>query len=147
MPRLESIYYPIITSALLFALMVGLMGAALDHHFPERQPGHTHLYLNAVSQNHVHPYEVPHGHPGDSLGGHFSGFSLGNSSTDGILYFAADGGLHSTFDSFISSPIHLSVVFDDLQGHEPLWGFSNNENVLPEAFIAPPKRPPTPKIL
>ncbi len=147
MPRLESIYYPIITSALLFALIVGLMGAAFDHHFPERQPGHTHLYLDAVSQNHLHPYEILHSHPVDSLGGHFSGFSLGKSSTEEILYFAPDGGLHSTFDSFISAPIHLGVVFGDLQDHGSLWGFSNNENVPPEAYIAPPQRPPALKIL
>lgn len=56
-------------------VMVGLLllpplGSALDHHFPERQPDHEHIYLGQVALSHVHDYQMPHSHqrPGQGSG-------------------------------------------------------------------------------
>ncbi len=50
--------------AALFSMLAPLAGAALDHHFAERQPGHTHVYRNAAdpSGRHDHAYVANHPH-------------------------------------------------------------------------------------
>ncbi len=55
-------------------MMVGLLllpplGAALDHHFPERQPDHEHIYLGRVTPSHFHDYQIPHSHHPPEEGG------------------------------------------------------------------------------
>ena len=45
------------------------LGPLLDHHYAERLPNHTHLYLGPGGPNHVHPFEVQdhfHYHPFDA---------------------------------------------------------------------------------
>ncbi len=55
--------------AALTAMLAPLAGAALDHHFAERQPGHTHVYLDGadLSGGHDHAYVANHPHEYESL--------------------------------------------------------------------------------
>jgi len=52
----------------IFAVMsVGLLflsyfGPLFDHHYSERQPQHSHVYLGDFTPDHVHPFETQHTH-------------------------------------------------------------------------------------
>jgi hypothetical protein len=45
----------------IHALLLPLYGPLVDHHFAERLPYHSHLYL-AGHVDHVHLHDVPHSH-------------------------------------------------------------------------------------
>lgn len=63
--------YPLASLSLLFALWVGLSAAIFDHHYAEKIPWHSHIYLDlgAVAQ-HTHETGVgPHQHSPDGSGG------------------------------------------------------------------------------
>ncbi len=55
--------------AALTAMLAPLAGAALDHHFAERRPGHEHVLLNGadVSGGHDHAYVANHPHDFESV--------------------------------------------------------------------------------
>ena len=42
----------------IFLLLVPALGPQLDHHFAERRPDHSHVYLGAPSPEHSHPFET-----------------------------------------------------------------------------------------
>ncbi len=52
----------------IFAVMsIGLLflsyfGPLIDHHFTERLPQHTHVYLGDTEPEHTHPFEEEHSH-------------------------------------------------------------------------------------
>ena len=50
------------TAALLMALFFPLLGATVDHHFAERQPGHLHIFLAGAPTKHLHHHEALHSH-------------------------------------------------------------------------------------
>ena len=50
------------TAALLMALFFPLLGATVDHHFAERQPGHLHIFLAGTPTTHLHHHEALHSH-------------------------------------------------------------------------------------
>ena len=43
-------------------LIFSALGPALDHHFAERHPDHSHMYLGTVGPDHSHPFEHSHIH-------------------------------------------------------------------------------------
>ncbi|GEM_PF-4915749 len=49
---------------LLGALLLPLFVPLADHHFPEREPGHLHIYPGGVAYAHAHPYALPHAYGG-----------------------------------------------------------------------------------
>ncbi len=59
---------PLMTMAILSALLVPLFGPLVDHHFAERQPGHVHLYLTGVPTQHLHFHEAHHSHDSPPAG-------------------------------------------------------------------------------
>ena len=44
------------------ALFTPFFGPILDHHFPERQHDHAHIYLAKAVPHHNHPYQAAHVH-------------------------------------------------------------------------------------
>ena len=50
------------TAVLLMALFFPLLGAMMDHHFAERQPGHLHIFLWGAPASHLHHHDTLHSH-------------------------------------------------------------------------------------
>ena len=50
------------TAVLLMALFFPMLGAMVDHHFAERQPGHSHIFLSGAPTDHLHHHEALHSH-------------------------------------------------------------------------------------
>jgi len=69
----------------LYALFLPFLGALLDHHFAERQPGHLHIYPGGVPVEHPHPYEATHAH--GEIGDASDGLK---SSEGGIIFLPSD---------------------------------------------------------
>ena len=123
--------------ALAVAIVLVLLGPALDHHFAERQHEHSHAFLTAtaISQGHpeLHPFEETHYHV--TSGQERSGQS-------GILYQTSNDGIGE------SGSIFLTAAIDDGLVHPPPVGGSLSHALVPgesayrEANVAPPKRPP-----
>ena len=107
--------------ALAAAVVVAFLGPAVDHHYAERQHGHSHLFLTdtAAGAGHpkLHPFERPHSH---------SESTTLQTLQDEIFYQPSNDGL--------THPIHrldtasFTVIADD--------GAYN------EAYVPPPTRPP-----
>lgn len=112
--------------AAAIALFLSFYGPLLDHHFTERLAEHVHIYLGAVSAEHVHPYEVPHSH-----GEWAEASSLPESATrsEGEIIFlppdeeAAPGSQYNSFTPallsltswlLIPSMLALPVIFGEL---------------------------------
>ena len=71
----------------VYSVFTQLYGPLLDHHFVERQPDHTHIYLGQAVTDHTHTYEVPHSHDESQ------DTSVGMGSTgagDGIFFLPPD---------------------------------------------------------
>ena len=50
--------------AFVCAVLYSLVGPLFDHHFAERLPYHSHIFLVGVAAEHVHPGESSHEHSG-----------------------------------------------------------------------------------
>ena len=50
------------TVILLMALSFPMLGAMVDHHFAERQPGHLHIFLSGSPADHLHHHDNLHSH-------------------------------------------------------------------------------------
>jgi len=119
------------------AVVLVFLGPAVDHHFAERMHGHSHTYMTAATADHghpvLHPFEEPHSHLTSGLedAGH-----------NDVLYQTSNDGLGE------SGPVSLAAVVDEGLAH-PLQGgdfvsraLAASGSEIPEAFVAPPKRPP-----
>ena len=57
--RVRTLASALLTIVGAAALLAPLMGAALDHHFAERQPGHLHI---GAPREHTHTHAFEHAH-------------------------------------------------------------------------------------
>jgi hypothetical protein len=124
----------------VLSLALSSLGPMLDHHFPERHPGHSHLYFGTATVDHNHVFERVHSHRALDL---INPAAVGSDGLNhaGIVFFspydgtgigAADLTLPLTSPSFVfkgDGPPVLKVAED--QGA-----------VLRGTSIAPPRRPP-----
>ena len=105
----------------------------LDHHFAERHPGHSHIYLLSAASGHSHPFEHSHAH--------YDALYAPASGDEGIVFFAPlDGAGHPP--AGLVSPVATPVFpFDD--GDVLLiMGGSGAVPVLKGAFVPPRLLPP-----
>jgi hypothetical protein len=116
----------------------------LDHHFAERQYNHGHIYLGPAGAEHVHFYETPHAHshshnlpaaPG------VNGPESNNQSTE-VIYLTPQDGAGQSAVSVAATSLYVDFVSPGLGENHFLFGFTSQDNLPPEIFIPPPKRPP-----
>jgi hypothetical protein len=119
----------VIAIAMVVALLLPVLGPAVDHHFADRLPAHEHVYAGGGPAEHTHDQNAPHSHdPGDE---------------DGVVTLVHD---HAGFSSgaVISAmhPAHVSA------SHAPdsavdLWRLAAGDSLkAPQAAISPLSAPP-----
>ena len=118
----------------IFLLLLPALGPQLDHHFAERRPDHSHVYLGAPSPRHSHPFEdgghhAHHQHPRQP-------------QPSGIVYLSPDEGMGQAFAGVASPMVQQSVVFPAPDGAAFLSGQSRRAAALRGAFVDPPDNPP-----
>ena len=118
----------------IFLLLAPALGPQLDHHFAERRPDHSHVYLGAPSPEHSHPFEegghhAHHKHPRQPQPG-------------GIVYLASDEGMGQAFAGVASPVAEESVRFSAPDGGVFLWGPPWRTAAMCGAFVGPPDNPP-----
>ena len=118
------------------ALFLPAFGPLLDHHFAERQPGHTHVFLGPHSPTHLHFFEVirGHSHPLDQE----------RSAPGDIVYLTSYRGIGQDLPQF---PVTTSggssiVFFPEAEDDPSLSGNSRLVSFLKESVVAPEKKPP-----
>ena len=128
---LRALLSALFTTAATAAIFLPTLGPLLDHHYAERLPNHTHLYLGAAEYGHVHPFEVQdhvHYYPDDA-------------PSDGIVYLAS-------YDA--SSPVMIDATIHATQQAPPFvapddavaYDISSDSLIPDDAILAVPKRPP-----
>lgn len=116
----------------LLALSLASLGPVLDHHFAERQPGHTHLYLGAHVPDHLHPYQQAHTH-------HRA--EAASPRSDDTVYLTTQDGIGLDWSTAVSPLLDASPVFPD-HGDGPLLVSEAAHRELFEAVVSPLERPP-----
>ena len=129
---LRALLSALFTTAATAAIFLPTLGPLLDHHYAERLPNHTHLYLGGADYPHVHPFEVQ---------GHVHYYPE-NTPRDGIVYLASYDGsspvmIDATVHAVQQNPQNVGPE-DDLAG----YGLSPDTPIPEDAILAVPKRPP-----
>ena len=119
-----------------WVLVWSLLGPSLDHHFAERQLGHSHIYLAQHDVDHLHPYQDAHPHSGP-------GQEQTTPVGEGIVYLSSYDGSGRSFESPLSLAIKPATIFPYLGNNSLFLRKIPESNALNEAFVAPPKKPPT----
>lgn len=127
-------FLPVLAAA---AVIFGFLGPTIDHHFVERQPRHSHIYLNNAAAGLVHlglhPYEQHH---------HHGAVSTDESEENGILYQTSDDG-HGDSGPFSGEAVIYNGLIYQLGGGDSLsLAIAAGDTPHLEAFVAPPGRPP-----
>ena len=128
----------LLTGVALGALLMPLFGPLLDHHFPERQPHHAHVYLGSVVPDHVHPYQAPdhdHGH-------HHSHDAGGGFEHGGIVFLTSSDGVGQSVTAATIQMGQESLAFP-IPGGNPL-GYAGPLDAPPlrDALVSLSKKPP-----
>ena len=118
----------------IFLLLLPALGPQLDHHFAERRPDHSHVYLGAPSPEHSHPFEegghhAHHQHPLQPQPG-------------GIVYLSSDEGMGQAFAGVASSMVEESVRFSAPDGGVFLFGTAVAHGSHARRVRRPPGQPP-----
>ena len=130
--------------SLVWVLVWSLLGPPFDHHFAERQLGHSHIYLAQHDADHRHPFQDAHPHsgPGQEQTAPV-GFSEGVPAGEGIVYLSSNDGTGRSIDTALSLAIKPATIFPYLGNNSLFLRKVPESNALNEAFVAPPKKPPT----
>ena len=119
--------------AAALAMLLPLAGPLLDHHFAERHPGHTHVYLGQKVPGHLHSYEALHSHHHHDHGA--------QPETNGIVYFSPMDGITSG-PADLAEPAQRQVVIFSGANANVLSPRARPETAPAGNIISPPKRPP-----
>lgn len=114
--------------------MLSSFGPMLDHHFAERHPGHSHLYLHTAEPDHSHPFEHSHIH--------YDAMYAPAPGDEGIVFFAPyDGAGHPPAD--LATPVSSPVfAYDDSDGSVLLdgsWAVSVMKDTVVLPLLPPPR--------
>ena len=134
---LEFASHHLLTAAALTALFLPLLGPLMDHHFAERQPGHTHIYLDGPAHEHLHSYETYDHHLISTAGGNDEAEQAGT-----VVILTDTHGLGS---GPAGTPAYLRATADLIlqhEGHTNRFAFSGGSEFLKGASIPAPKQPP-----
>lgn len=136
----QSLLRPCVIIA-LYALLLPVVGPALDHHYAEWQHNHGHVYFGGRAEmglgfhSHVYDGQASHVHRASGLSGE-------KGAQDGVAYFASyDGSGHAPINS-PTGPSTDSVRYPD--GADGLILLSHiGTDTVPEGVLnAPPRKPP-----
>ena len=125
-----------------FALLSPAFGPTLDHHFAERQYSHAHIYLGPPGVDHVHPFETSHIHsqPRDEARGATGDQSQVHMVPRGIVYLTSHDGMGAELAVPFMPTQQAAAIFPNPDSF--FFTFAHHDNILSEALVAPPKKPP-----
>ena len=127
----EAIGRWLITLAAVGALLLPAAGPLLDHHFVERQPSHSHVFLDQSPHDHLHSYEyAAHNHEEH------------DPPLDGIVVVTSYDAMGSGFTD-VTPPIHrLARLLPARVPEKAVFGFDAERKLLAGESISPPTQPP-----
>jgi hypothetical protein len=136
--------YQLFIVAALSALFMPFFGPMLDHHFAERQPSHQHVFFGSASAEHVHFYEAAHTHfhAHDLLVNPDGNGPASKELPDEVVSLASQDGVGQSSPSLTVTSLQVDLVFPDQGDSHFLLHLTGQDNLPPEIFIPPPKRPP-----
>lgn len=126
-------------------LFLPAIGPQLDHHFAERRPDHTHVFLGAEVPDHTHFFEGRHRHyhPGPSSETIESGSSYDGTPEQRIIYLSPEEGLGQGVTDPAPRGVQSSPVFTGLFDNPFVCGLGRNPYIPSAALTPPPWKPPT----
>ena len=131
-----------VSIALLFLPSVG---PQLDHHFAERRPDHTHVFLGSELPEHTHFFEGRHRHyhPSPSPETIRGDRPYDRTPEQRIIYLSSDEGLGQGVADPAPRGVQSAPGFPGLFDNPFLFGLDRNSNTLSAALTPPPWKPPT----
>ena len=140
-----------VSIALLFLPSIG---PQLDHHFAERRPDHTHVFLGSEVPDHTHFFEGRHHHHKWSVvsgqwsvkppaTGHRPLATSGGPPEQRIIYLTSDEGLGQGAADPAPRGMQSSPGFPGQFDNPFAFGLDRNAIVPSPALTPPPWRPPT----
>ena len=133
-----------VSIALLFLPSIG---PQLDHHFAERRPDHTHVFLGSEVPDHTHFFEGRHHHHKWSVKplatSHWPLATGGGTPEQRIIYLTSDEGLGQGATDPAPRGMQISPGFPGQFDNPFAFGLDRNASVPSAALTPPPWRPPT----
>ena len=124
-------------SALAAVVVVAFLGPAVDHHYAERQHGHSHFFLTdtAAGAGHpkLHPFERPHSH---------SESTTLQTLQDEIFYQPSNDARSQSGTTFVAAVINDGLTHPIHRLDTASFPLIADDGGYNEAYIAPPTRPP-----
>ena len=130
----------------LYALLLPVIGPALDHHYAEWQHNHAHLYFGDSSEgaagHHRHIYDSTGSHRHTPLSDSPNSAEA-PTLPEGIAYFTNSDGFGTGLIYAPTGPATQQLCFSN-PGDCPLLAAFDIVEVTPVGtLIAPPRKPPT----
>ncbi len=123
------------------SLLLLSLGPMLDHHFAERHPGHSHIYLGSVVPDHSHSFESNHDHHSSRMM-ELLLQSGDNPTSDGVVVVSSNDGV-PVGAAHLSVP--MSLQWPRMNGGDgdgvPRLSYDPYET-LSSSSVSPPRRPP-----
>ncbi|MBM3925218.1 MAG: hypothetical protein FJ320_04415 [SAR202 cluster bacterium] len=121
------------------SLILTSFGPALDHHFPERNPFHLHLYPHTSSppSSHSHPYQAPHSHTAHS---HDSPES--NAFSSETVYLSPSDGISRAVSMTPPIPAEQAPMYSDGGIADNLFPLPSDNLLQYTSHISLAKKPP-----
>ena len=131
-----------VSIALLF---LPYIGPQLDHHFAERRPDHTHVFLGSEIPEHIHFFEGRHRHyhPGPSPETNLDNVPYDVTPEQRIIYLTSDEGLGQGAADPAPRGVQSSPGFPGQFDNPFAFGLDRNTSIPSPALTPPPWRPPT----
>ena len=121
------------------------IGPQLDHHFAERRPDHTHVFLGYKVPEHTHFFEGVHRHyhPGPSSEAIKDGGPYNGTPEQRIIYLTHEEGLGQGAADLVPRGAQSSSGFSGQFDNPFAFGLNRNASIPSSALTPPPWRPPT----
>ena len=126
------------------AMLLVFLGPTLDHHYAERQFGHSHVSLGSASASHVHFHEDAQGHSQDHSTKELVRLMLDGDETapsHGTVYLTSYDGIGYVFAG-LSGPLADQDYSLRGPGDGSMLSIFATEVVNVGAFVPIPKKPP-----
>jgi hypothetical protein len=131
------LHYRLMTGVTLYAIILPILGPALDHHFAERLPFHEHIYRGAVVPEHAHLYQIPHEHTPD--GKSIVPKEYAADVPAGLLHIAP---ITLVFTELVIDLVPAVVTQFGLPIARQVFGGPLDQQRLPDVPLEPPEQPP-----
>ena len=130
-----------VSIALLF---LPAIGPQLDHHFAERRPDHTHVFLGAEVPDHTHFFEGQHRHyhPSPSTETAQGGGPYDGTPAQRIVYLSPEEGLSQGVADQTQRGVQSSPGFPGLFDNPFVFGLDRNASIPSAVPPPPPWKPP-----